>query len=289
MDRLTQSFGRDRIFMDVDAIEPGLDFLDVINAKVTESFAFLVVIGPGWVNAAGLDGRRRLDNPDDLVRLEIEAGLKRDIRVIPVLVDGAPMPSSADLPSSLQSLVRRQSIRLTHDAFGSDAERLIATLSRLPDIAGDRAAAGRTELEFSPAQLLKLVDVVPAGERWFHKWPSIPPKKEKRARSAAYVPQDEEIALLIDMTTFGSAKNVFLFGRRGWYHRYWPTVASMTYKVLCEHRIGRRHPLLPAPIPMRVLPVVTVGRHVLRTGDVWVRERLFCLLHALQVRIKECM
>jgi TIR domain len=83
VDWLTQSFGRDRIFMDVDTIEPGLDFLDVINAKVAESFVFLVVIGPGWANAAGPDGRRRLDNPDDLVRLEVEAGLKRDIRVMP--------------------------------------------------------------------------------------------------------------------------------------------------------------------------------------------------------------
>lgn len=248
VDRLTQSFGRDRIFMDVDAIEPGLDFLEVINAKVAESFVFLVVIGPGWANAAGPDGRRRLDNPDDLVRLEIEAGLKRDIRVIPVLVDGAPMPSSADLPPSLQSLARRQSVRLTHDAFGTDAERLIATLARLPGIAGAGALLGKNaepwrELEFSVEQLLKMLETVPADNTRTYKWPEIHPKKLENARAAASVPPDEEIAVLADMTVGGGAKDSFLLGKRGLYYRYYnsvPSVVFLTYKEFSASRFAKK-------------------------------------------------
>jgi hypothetical protein len=80
VDRLTQSFGRERIFMDVDAVESGLDFLDVINARVAESFVFLVVIGAGWANAADPDGRRRLDNPVAMKKCR-QQRFSREIRV----------------------------------------------------------------------------------------------------------------------------------------------------------------------------------------------------------------
>lgn len=270
VDRLTQSFGRDRIFMDVDAIEPGLDFLDVINAKVAESFVFLVVIGPGWANAAGPDGRRRLDNPDDLVRLEIEAGLKRDIRVVPVLVDGAPMPSSAELPPSLQGLVRRQSIRLTHDAFGSDAERLIATLSRLPGIGAEgpeaKSAQRLGQFEFNVEQLLKFLEVVPARGTHVYKWPSIPPEKEKNARATAGVPPEEEIAVLVDLTAFGSAKDALLLGKRGLYYRNsqnTPPAATLTYKELSRNQIFMKGGVTPLGWLLIVGGVVLVWTFVL--------------------------
>jgi TIR domain len=246
-DRLGQRFGKHRIFMDVYGIELGLDFLKVISAKLEESVALLVVIGPGWVKAISSDRRRRLDDPDDVVRLEIEAGLKReDVRVIPVLVDGAPMPSSADLPPSLQGLVRRQSVRLTHDAFGTDADRLIATLERLPGLAGSGAPQGKgpaspAQLEFSAEQLVRFLEVVaPMFGSEVYRWPSIPREKEKNARAAANVPPDEEIAALVDLTAFGSAKHALLLGKRGLYYhspRNMPATTRLSYQQLSENQI----------------------------------------------------
>src|SRR5262249_11601055 len=93
--------------MDVDAIEPGVDFVKALDEQVAGCIAFIAVIGPRWLTARGNDGNPKLDNPTDYVRLEIESALKRDIRVIPVLVDGALMPTPSDLPSSLQALARR--------------------------------------------------------------------------------------------------------------------------------------------------------------------------------------
>lgn len=131
VDRLEQHFSPDRIFMDVDSIEPGLDFAEVIDARVACSDTMLVIIGPHWIDAAGPSGTRRLDDPADVVRMEIEAALARNIRVIPVLVDGAPPPATSALPESLRLLAKRQAIRIDHVSFNSDAQRLAASLARM--------------------------------------------------------------------------------------------------------------------------------------------------------------
>jgi hypothetical protein len=88
-DRLADRFGTGQVFIDVDAIEPGVDFAKEINRAVAASTVLLAVIGPNWLTAADERGRRRLDNPGDFVRLEIEAALARDVRVIPILGEGA--------------------------------------------------------------------------------------------------------------------------------------------------------------------------------------------------------
>jgi hypothetical protein len=93
-DRLGEHFGQERVFMDVDSIEPGLDFGEIIERAVSSSAVMLVLIGDKWLTTTDPRGRQRLDNPDDYVRLEIEAALGREIRVIPVLVEGAAMPGT---------------------------------------------------------------------------------------------------------------------------------------------------------------------------------------------------
>jgi hypothetical protein len=128
-DRLREHFGNARIFMDVDSIEPGLDFGEVIADAVRSCKVMLVIIGPNWLTTQ--DGNRRIDSPDDYVRIELEHALGRGIRVIPVLVDGAVMPSSADLPDALESLARRNAVEVTHRAFTTDADRLIELTDRL--------------------------------------------------------------------------------------------------------------------------------------------------------------
>src|SRR4029077_10551933 len=97
--------------------------------------AFIAVIGPRWLTARDNDGNPRLDNPTDYVRLEIEAALKRDIRVIPVLVDGASMPRSSDLPSSLQALARRQAVEIAHHRFVADGDDLARNIKRALGVA----------------------------------------------------------------------------------------------------------------------------------------------------------
>jgi TIR domain len=130
-DRLAQHFGKSRIFMDVDSIELGVDFSDVINHHLAQCAALVAVIGKGWLNASDAQGRMRLTDTNDYVRLEIEAALRRNILVIPVIAEGARMPRVEELPGSIQRLARRNGIEISHASFGSDTAKLIATLERL--------------------------------------------------------------------------------------------------------------------------------------------------------------
>jgi hypothetical protein len=126
-DRLSQHFGRDNLFMDVDTIALGLDFVEVIQEAVGSCDVLLAVIGRQWLTSTDVQGQRRLDNPEDFVRLEITAALERRIRVIPVLVGGVSMPRSTELPGVLRPLARRQAL-VVGDHFHPDVDRLIAAL-----------------------------------------------------------------------------------------------------------------------------------------------------------------
>ena len=130
VDRLEKSFSRDQLFFDIDNIEPGVDFVRVLKEQVQRCDVLLAVIGPGWVDSRDASGARRLDSPKDFVRIEVEAALARDIRVIPVLVDGARMPSEDELPLSLRPLINRNAVRLVHERFASDTEDLARALKK---------------------------------------------------------------------------------------------------------------------------------------------------------------
>ena len=129
-DRLVQHFSSERVFMDVDAIEPGLPFDDVIQQALSRCEVLLVVIGRRWLDPQ-TGGGSRLDDPQDFVRLEITAALARDIRVIPVLLDGATMPTEADLPEPLQPMARRNALEVRNSRFRSDTDSLISTVRRV--------------------------------------------------------------------------------------------------------------------------------------------------------------
>jgi hypothetical protein len=130
-DRLMEHFDPNQVFMDVDAIEPGVDFVKALNDQVAQASAFIAVITPGWADVRNTAGKRRLDDPHDYVRVEIEAALKRDIRVLPVLIDGAQMVTPDDLPDSLKPLARRQAFEIAHHRFGADVDRLVLALQRI--------------------------------------------------------------------------------------------------------------------------------------------------------------
>src|SRR5262245_29049231 len=125
-DRFSQHFGHDHLFIDVDNISLGHDFVEVIQNEVRSCDVLIAVIGRQWLTSTDPQGQRRLDNPEDFVRLEILTALERRIPVIPVLVGGASMPRATELPDVLQPLARRQA--LVGDHFHTDVNRLIAAL-----------------------------------------------------------------------------------------------------------------------------------------------------------------
>jgi len=124
-DSLAARLGADAIFQDVVAVLPGQDFTETIAAALADCEAALVVIGPQWLSVTDADGHRRLDQPADHVRTEIEAALESAARVIPVLVGGAVLPVEADLPVSLQPLARRQSVELRDATWRRDVDALV--------------------------------------------------------------------------------------------------------------------------------------------------------------------
>ena len=127
-DRLLEAFPSEQLFMDVDSVPLGDDFVRLVDEKLTQCDVLLAVIGRDWVNIQDENGRRRLENPDDYVRIEIESALKQNKRVIPVLVHDARVPRSDELPDAIRPLTRRQAIPVTAERFRADTERLVKAL-----------------------------------------------------------------------------------------------------------------------------------------------------------------
>ena len=117
--------------MDIDAIALGEDFVKAIETTVAKCDVLIAVIGNNWLTSKDSHGDRRLDKSEDFVRMEIGAALKREIRVIPVLVDGALMPQSTDLPEDLKPLVRHNALLITDTSFDGDCQRLAATIKQV--------------------------------------------------------------------------------------------------------------------------------------------------------------
>lgn len=122
------------IFIDIDNIPRGVDFVDYLDGQVAKCDIMLAVIGPTWLNAADSNGKRRLDDPQDFVRIEIASALKRGIPVVPVMLDQTSIPRTGDLPADLEALARRNGERLAHESFDADVSRLIRNL---PESEGD--------------------------------------------------------------------------------------------------------------------------------------------------------
>lgn len=202
-DRLKTSLGRESVFIDVDNIPAGLDFVDVLSERVGQCGALIAVIGRNWVASADKNNGRRLDDANDYVRIEIEAALTRNVPVIPVLIDGAAMPHTDDLPNGLKKLARRQGIEISHTSFNSDAARLTDALARIDgDAPGSpsaadaaaarssapppRPAASRPRRLFLAASAL----IVIAGGAGFLYWPQQAQQETAAPADAAAPPSD---------------------------------------------------------------------------------------------------
>jgi len=141
-DRLVDRFTKERVFMDVDAIEPGLMFDDVINRAVGRCEILLAIIGEDWMKPQP-DGAARIHAPKDFVRLEISAALSRNIRVIPVLLDGVTMPAEDKLPEALRGLASRNAIEISNTRFDSDVDRLVEGVARALGAAQSSSNTGK--------------------------------------------------------------------------------------------------------------------------------------------------
>jgi hypothetical protein len=129
--QLSQRIPDAPIFMDLDSIEPGLDFAEVIGQAVSSSAVLVVLIGRQWAVLTDEDGVRRLDNPDDYVRFEVKTALEQGVRVIPVLVDGAKPLRQEELPAELHKLARLNAHKLSYDRYQNDADRLLDIIQRV--------------------------------------------------------------------------------------------------------------------------------------------------------------
>ena len=129
-DQLQEDLAGEHIFMDVDAIEPGVDFVARIESAVASADVFLAVLGRSWATVADANGRRRLNDPGDYVRLEVGAALRRDMTVIPVLVGGAEMPAPEELPEELAPLTRRNALVLSDLEWRAGITRLVAVVRK---------------------------------------------------------------------------------------------------------------------------------------------------------------
>ncbi len=135
-DELTNQFSENSVFMDVSGIEPGRDFRKAIDESVATCSVLLALIGQDWLNTKDAQGRRRLEDANDFVRIELASALRRDIPVVPVLVRGAKMPGAEQLPDDLKELAYRNAVELTHARWKSDVQVLVRALRPYMDEPG---------------------------------------------------------------------------------------------------------------------------------------------------------
>ncbi len=158
-DRLRSEFGQDALFMDVDAIPLGANFVHVLREEVAKCDVFLAIIGPGWLDSRDDDGHRRLDNPTDFVRVEISTALQRNIPVIPILLDGTRMPKQQGLPPDLQSLPERNGLDVRHASFHADMDKLVRGVK-------DSKVSGPASASIATAKAFDADVAIAAKGRW---------------------------------------------------------------------------------------------------------------------------
>jgi hypothetical protein len=196
-DHLQRRFGADRVFLDIETIDPGTDFVQVLQQSLAETAVVLVLIGRQWLDIRGAAGGRRLDDPADFVRLEVAAALGRGGPVVPVLVQGARLPRAEDLPETLAPLVTRQAASLDHAEFHADAERLADRLARLVD--GGRGWWPPTPRVTAAAALLVVLLAVFGGYRWVSQRAA--EERRQAAEESARQDRAREVAALMEVAT----------------------------------------------------------------------------------------
>jgi len=239
-DRLSSHFPSNRIFIDVDNIAPGVDFFEAIEKSVGSCDLLISVIGKNWLTSSDDEGNRRLDNPEDFVRLEIGTALRRNIRVIPVLVDGALMPRSTELPDDLKLLARRNAFEISHNRFRTDSERLVGAIRQ----ALEEAKSGQRERE--KKELLE--------SKRFRKEETERPQRKPELAPTSPAKRKQQLALILTLV-IGLAVGAIYFGSRLTERK--PTTPGPTVRPSA----GQSTPvadITPGPSPKPTTPEVGV-------------------------------
>jgi len=164
---LVKLLGKDAVFMDVDSIALGRDFRQILQERLGSCDVMVTLIGPGWLDAKDASGNRRLDSTTDYVRQEIAGALKRNIPVIPVLLQGAQLPPPERLPDDLQDLSFRNGFELGHATWESDVREMVKRLGLLDQKATTTAPPSTGTQVRTPAR------TVPATPGRFQRGPLI--------------------------------------------------------------------------------------------------------------------
>ncbi len=150
-DCLAARLGRERVFLDIDAIRPGVDFMHAITTAIARTRLMLVLIGPRWLRNDA--GQLRLDDADDPVRREVESAIAAGVTIVPLLLDGARMPAATDLPPSLGPLVTRNAVSVTYGTFRRDVDELLRAYGEVgPDTSDGRVLDDRPPEQADPAR-----------------------------------------------------------------------------------------------------------------------------------------
>jgi TIR domain len=232
-DHLKRHFAASDVFHDVVTIEPGSKFEEAIENALQSCAALVAIIGPRWLTVEK-DGRRRLDDPDDYTRQEIVAALRRDIRVIPVLVGGASMPSLQELPDDLRALAKRNAFEVSDTRWEFDVSQLVKTLERAVSQVRDEQSSTlprvrRGLVSRSGAGILILIIVLGGALTTLRLWPraarSIPPlsssEQQQSASLAAPIPLEPSCGATIP---FPENKHLLMF-------RWTPVDRASNYTV----------------------------------------------------------
>jgi non-specific serine/threonine protein kinase len=139
-DRLAAQFGTDQVFLDVEAIAPGEDFTTAVAEVLQQVDVVIAVVGPKWLDATGVDGRHRLEDPSDYVRREIAGTLKWGTAIVPILVDGARMPAARDLPQEIKAFAARNAVAVSSERFDYDMSRVLEAVRHPAARSGETAA-----------------------------------------------------------------------------------------------------------------------------------------------------
>src|SRR3954447_466951 len=132
-DRLVNRYGRRNVFRDLDAIPPGARFRDYVEKKISESDVLILLIGKAWASYEDEMGRRRLEQPRDPVRVEVETALRLGVPIIPVRVEGAPMPTERDLVPSIFDLLEFNAAEVSDSRWEYDLDRLLWAINEMVD------------------------------------------------------------------------------------------------------------------------------------------------------------
>ncbi len=190
-DSLVRQMPGVKIFMDMEEIPPGVRFADYIHEAVGACDVLLALIGPSWLSLTNEDGIRRLDDPEDFVRLEIAAALARGVRVIPTLVGGAAMPSAKALPEPLKALCDRQNYEITDRAWEDGCARLAKALNSLVHEKSGPAKPQRGKA-YAAAGVLAALALAGGLGAWLHKPGDAssggPPKPDDGTKVAVVAP-----------------------------------------------------------------------------------------------------